>query len=623
MCGILGTLPAIEEQLFLEGLNRLEHRGPDGYGIWKNPSSDVLLGHRRLSILDLSEKGKQPMHYQHLSITFNGEIYNFIELRKELILEGYEFHSDSDTEVILASYLKWGINCLKKFNGMWSLAIWNEKTKELFLSRDRYGKKPLFYSLLNNKFVFGSEMKAVAALLPEVNISSDFNWCYNNLYLYESTDKCLIQDIKRFPASCYALFKAGDRKITPVSYWNTLDHLETVPVKYEDQVEHFKELFEDACRIRMRSDVNIGTGLSGGLDSSAIVSMISHINRTMPGNERVQDVHQAVIATFPGSKLDEQYYAQKVVDHLGLKGEFIAIDAAKSLENFGRDIYNFEEIYTTPPHSMIETYKRMKQLGITVSLDGHGADEMFSGYGDDIYEIFFESGISFKQIKEVIQTRYGLVNNDTSLKQYLDIVKYPIKRQLKNLLHTTADAFPVIKNQMHMPVPQPKLVTKIGHLNSLLHHGFTRTTLPTLLRNFDRISMAASVEIRMPFLDHRLVDYTFSLPWHSKVRNGYTKSILRDSVKELIPNEVVYRKSKLGFNTPTANWVKGGWKEFILDTINSQEFKNCTLVNARLINDLANKIMKNENENYFDGYNFWILIAPFFWEKYFLKEISK
>jgi len=623
MCGILGILPAIEEKLFLNGLNRLEHRGPDGYGIWKNPNSDVLLGHRRLSILDLSEKGKQPMNYQHLSITFNGEIYNFIELRKELILEGYEFYSDSDTEVILASYLKWGVNCLKKFNGMWSLAIWNEKTKEIFLSRDRYGKKPLFYSLLKNKFVFGSEMKAVAALLPEVNISSDFKWCNNNLYLYESTDKCLIQNIKRFPASCYALFKVGDQKISPVSYWNTLDHLEIVPVKYEDQVERFREIFEDACRIRMRSDVTIGTGLSGGLDSSAIISMISHINQTMLGNERLQNVQQAVVATFPGSKLDERFYAEKVINHLGLKGEFIEIDAAKSLQNFGNDIYNFEEIYSTPPHSMIEMYKSMKQLGITVSLDGHGADEMLSGYGDNIYETFFESGISLKQIKEVIQTRYGLVNNDTSLKQYLDIVKYPIKRHLKNLLHITADVLPLINNHMQMPVPQPKLISGIGHLNSLLYHSFVNTTLPTLLRNFDRISMAASVEIRMPFLDYRLVNYTFSLPWESKLRNGYTKSILRDSVKELLPYDVVYRKNKIGFNTPTSNWVAGEWKEFILDTINSQEFISSTIVNQRLVYILANKIMSNKYENYQDGYDFWIQIAPFFWEKYFLKEINK
>lgn len=623
MCGILGSLPPVEENLFSKGLQRLEHRGPDGYGIWKNPNSEVLLGHRRLSILDLSVRGKQPMQYQHLWITFNGEIYNFIELRKELIIDGCQFESDSDTEVILASYLKWGVNCLKKFNGMWSFAIWNEKTKELFIARDRYGEKPLFYSLVKNQFVFGSEMKAVAALLPEVKISSDFNWCINNMYLYESTDKCLLQDIKRFPPGCYAFYKTGDQKVTPVSYWNTLDHLETVPVNYEDQVECFKELFEDSCRIRMRSDVTIGTALSGGLDSSAIISMLSHINQSTIGNDRLQELQQAVIATFPGSKLDERYYAEKVVDHLGLKGEFIDIDAAKALNNFGSDIYHFEEIYTTPPHSMIQTYKMMKQLGITVSLDGHGADELLSGYNDDIYEIFFESGISFKQIKEVIQTRYGLINSDASLNKYLDVLKYPIKRKLKKLLHSVNNAFPISMNQMHMPVPSPKLVPEIGYLNSALHHGFINTTLPTLLRNFDRISMAASVEIRMPFLDYRLVNYCFSLHWNSKVRNGYTKSILRDSVKELLPEEVAFRKSKIGFNTPIAYWVKSGWLEFIQDTMSSREFKDCNLINSRSTAALGNKIINNTTESYIDGYKFWLQISPFFWEKYFLKEICK
>lgn len=619
MCGILGALPSVNEDSFRTALDTLYHRGPDGFGIWSSLNKRVSLGHRRLSILDLSEMGKQPMHYAHLSMTFNGEIYNFIEIRKILISKGYTFKSDSDTEVVLAAYLEWGTNCFEKFNGMWALAIWDERNNRLLLSRDRYGKKPLFYSIIDNQLLFASEMKAILPLLKTVEKSKDFNWCKYNIYAYEASDKCLIEGIRRFPAGSYAYYQPGDHHLGINKYWNTLDYITENKNSYEDQVDEFRDLLEDACRIRMRADVKTGTALSGGLDSSVIAAMVHKVNNlnNYDKNERLFAGQEAVIATFPGSKQDESEYAKMVLNHLGIKGSFIETNSQFSEEQLKNYIYTFEELYTTPPHPMIETYKVIKSAGVTVSIDGHGADELLSGYNDNIYEAFFDAGLSMKDIREIISTKHSLHGGPMSKMAWLDRIKYPIKVELIKFLHR------VNKNNiinMGMPVRPPEYIPQLGHFNSLLYHGFTYTTMPTLLRNFDRVSMAASVEVRMPFMDYRLVNFCFSLPWTSKLRNGFTKSILRDAGAPFLPEQVIRRRTKIGFNAPVAKWIQEGWKEYLGDTVNSKEFNECEIINPIKVRRQFLNIINSKQEDFKSGYFFWRDFAPFLWEKYFLKK---
>ena len=622
MCGILGTIPSVDENSFRIALDTLYHRGPDGFGIWSADENKITLGHRRLSILDLSDLGKQPMHYQHLTITFNGEIYNFLEIRKTLISKGYRFISDSDTEVVLAAYLEWSTNCFEMFNGMWSMAIWDARNNKLLLSRDRYGKKPLFYSKLNNHFIFGSEMKAIAALLPKIKRSEDFNWCKFNIYAYEATDKCLIQDITRFPAGCYGFYTLDSGKFEIKSFWNSLDYIQENKSPYDEQVEQFKEIFEDACRIRMRADVKTGTALSGGLDSSIIAAMVHEINNSndQKKKERLFAGQEAVIATFPNSKLDEKEYARLVVNHLGIKGSFIKIDSAFSEEKLREYIYLFEELYTTAPHPMIETYKAIKTSGITVSIDGHGADELLSGYNDNIYEAFFDAKYNLKYIKEIISTRHSLNGQHLATLAWLDAIKYPVKKNLIKFLHI-ANKRNFLK--IGMPTPPANHIPSLGYFNSLLYHGFTKTTLPTLLRNFDRFSMAASVEVRMPFLDYRLVNFCFSLPYTSKLRNGFTKSILRDVGEPYLPKSIIWRKSKIGFNAPIAKWMQEGWREYMNDTIISKEFLECEVINPTKIKKMFLAMTTNKKEDYQSGYYFWRDFSPFLWQKYFLNEVKK
>ncbi len=624
MCGILGTLPKTENRQFEHALTTLQHRGPDGFGIWHDREGAVSLGHRRLSILDTSDLGKQPMHFERYVITFNGEIYNFLEIRNELIALKYRFQSESDTEVILAAYQEWGAACLSKFNGMWSLAIWDKTEKRLFLARDRFGKKPLFYAFEGDTFIFASEMKAIMPFLKEKKPSKDFHWCRHNIYVYEATDKCLIEGIKRFPAGHYAYLDLKNKKLIFTKYWNLLDNLIEAPPQYKDQVEQFRELFIDACRIRMRADVPIGTSLSGGLDSSAVACTMAEVGRRGGLQREQSDWQHAFVAVFPGTEIDETYYAQKVVEHIGIKATYVDIDAQKGIDKLEEYLYLFEELYPTTPIPMIETYKKVRENGVVVTLDGHGADELLSGYSYDLYEAFFDAGFEAQKMKEIIATRQAArgegngeaVSNAILLKEaaYFLTRIYGVKtiHALKQL--------PFLKDKYRTPVERHKKIEGMGNLNSLLHNMIHNNVLPIMLRNYDRFAMAASVENRMPFLDHRVVSFLMSIPWDSKIRGGYTKAIVRDAIGDFMPEEVTRRKHKIGYASPLNMWMKGAWKPYIMDNIHSADFQNSDLIDATKTRQLIEVILNKPSPTLLECGYAWQALTPFLWEKAMLKN---
>ena len=606
MCGILGTIPSTGNSKFKKALDTLYHRGPDGYGV-KNLGDSISLGHRRLSIVDLSSKGRQPMSdiTSRYTLTFNGEIYNFIEIRKELIKKGYSFFSQSDTEVLLYSYIEWGANCVNKFNGMWAFAIWDSLKAELFLSRDRFGKKPLFYAVVNGKFIFASEMKAIYPFLPSVRPSKDFNWMKNNIFLYESTDKCLIDGIKRFPFAHNGIYKDGTLSI--FRYWNTLDNLVDVSNDYDDHVVRFNEIFIDACKIRMRSDVPIGTALSGGLDSSATISAMAHIAEKHT-DYASKDWQHAFVAAFPGTPLDESYYAKVVADNINIEANYIDINPLKYWENLEDYFYKFEELYITSPIPMLMLYSNVKKSGVTVTLDGHGADELFSGYGH-LLEALWDSKFSYSTTKDILNTHIETLGDNVqfSRSNKLSIyLKYMTKKIIKDLLGNSH----ISKDYNHVNFK------KLDNFSQHLYVIFHETILPTLLRNYDRYSMINGVEIRMPFMDHRIVTYVNSLPYTSKFGNGYTKILIRDAMSKNMPKEITWRKSKIGFNTPIVDWMQKDLKEWFSDTVHDKSFINCQLVDNP--NKLKKSIMSivNKKENsYIEARKCWTLLTPYIWEK--------
>lgn len=611
MCGILGTLPKSDEALFKKALDSIAHRGPDGYGIWS--SDDISLGHRRLAILDLSASGRQPMSYAdgRFQTVLNGEIYNFVEIRKELEHKGYHFQSESDTEVLLASFMEWGEECLLKFNGMWAVAIWDTHKRRLFLARDRFGKKPLFYAFVGGRFVFASEMKAIFPFLPSLSPSPDFHWMAKNIFAYEQTEKCLIEGIQRFPAGHYGYLEDGRLSLT--RYWNTLDHLATPSQDYSVQVEEFRELFVDACRLRMRSDVPVGTALSGGLDSSATISTMAHIARSSMGERVSGNWQHAFVAAFPGTPLDESYYARKVVDHLGIEATFIDIDPLKTWDRLDDYLYHFEDLYITSPVPMLMTYAAVKEHGVTVSIDGHGADELFSGYGH-ILETLWDAGLNIGQIANVLDVYNGTLSNNQQFKRRGNTRTYA-SFMVRKLARTLLGRGPLSRDREH---PSFK---RMDNFTQQLYIIFHETILPTLLRNYDRYSMMNGVEIRMPFMDHRIVSYVFSLPWTSKMGDGYTKKLIRDAVAPFMPHEVAYRKTKIGFNSPIVDWMQGPLKEWFEDTANSSEFLSCSLLDdpRKLQHDIM-EATSGANSMYGFAENIWTRMTPYLWERAVLRR---
>ena len=611
MCGIFGYIGNISQTQALTCLDTLAHRGPDGHGLWCQPK--ITLGHRRLSILDLSENGKQPMSYANgrYQITFNGEIYNFLEIRSELEAKGYKFYSQSDTEIILAAFVEWGELCLGKFNGMWSFAIWDCQEETLFLSRDRLGKKPLFYTVLpSGDFAFASEMKALFPLLPEVRANNALVRDVANIFNYENTEECVIDGIKRFPAGHFGWVKNG--KLRAKRWWCTLDHLVQIPSRYEDQVEQFRELFLDACRLRMRSDVPIGTALSGGLDSSATISAMAQLGKNSSAERMGKSWQHAFVAAFPGTPLDETEYAKMVTNHIGIDATVVNIDPLKAIDNLDNYFYLFEDLYITSPIPFMLTYGAVKASGISVTLDGHGADELFGGYSFDYLVALRDAGWNFKQASEIISTYYDAWPKDNE--QFAKLpskIRYIAQHHAKHIVSKT------LRRNLHSNCKdaQHPAWKNLGHLNQQLYISTHETILPTLLRNYDRYSMSNSVEIRMPFLDYRILSFAFSLPWTSKIRGGFSKAIIRDAVAPYMPAEVTYRKTKLGFNSPIVDWMKGPLKNFMMDSINSQAFRTCNLINPAQVSHAVLNVINNPNAKFSDGENAWRLLNPYLWER--------
>ncbi|MCW5635522.1 MAG: asparagine synthase (glutamine-hydrolyzing) [Rubrivivax sp.] len=614
MCGIFGLVGKLERDVAQRCLNTLAHRGPDGWGLWQGEG--VTLGHRRLAILDLSENGKQPMSWGdgRWWITFNGEIYNFLEVRAELEGLGHRFRSESDTEVILAAYAQWGEQCLARFNGMWAFAIWDTVERSLFLARDRFGKKPLFYAELpGGGFAFASEMKALLPLLPGAAPDRALirGMTLRSSFGYEATERCLVTGIRRLKAGHCGTLRGGVLKSR--LWWNTLDHLPQVPERYEEQVEALRALLLDACRLRMRSDVTIGTALSGGLDSSTIFSMLAHINREHRGEARLStDWQHAIVASFPGTPLDEARFAQQVARHAGGEAQVLEVDPLRHIDELPRMLYLYEDLTVTSPLPFMALYSRIKQAGVTVTLDGHAADELFGGYPTDWAYALMDAGLDRAQIHQVLEVYEGGMPEGTA--QF----RRPASRfasYARRLGTTLAKHAFGMHSNLGPEYTQHARWRELDHLSRALFWQTHSFVLPTILRSYDRYGMAASVEIRMPFLDWRVATFAFALPWHAKIRNGFSKAIVRDAAAPYMPQEIAWRRTKIGFNSPIVDWMRGPLKPFFLDTLASRSFAECPLVDAPRARRLVAHVMDDPAATFKAGERAWWSLLPYLWSE--------
>jgi len=556
MCGISVVINSqggkVEETLVRAINNKVAHRGPDDEGFYYG--DHFALGHRRLSILDLSQAGHQPMLWNHLCITYNGEIYNYIELREELKAKGYTFQSGTDTEVILAAYDAWGTDSFARFNGMWSFAIYDASRKEIILSRDHFGIKPLYYTKTKNYFLAGSEIKqftAVDEVKPILNKSVAVNFLLQGALNY--SDETFFEGVYELRAGHYLRYDLVGHNAEIEQWYDLSTASVSITDSYDKAVEKVRSLFIDSVRIRMRSDVRVGSCLSGGIDSSSIVSVIY-------SKELGNKDFATVTSCYSDVRYDEQKFSDLITEQTSFRSVKVYPDLNHLLDEGHLDkmIYHQDQPFSGASHySEFNVFREARQNEMIVMQDGQGSDEFLCGYGEFyithvrwllrsfqwnkairlIKEKSLHRKTSFAQeFKSVITTAYGH-SFVAFIKKVLGKDRYPwLSADWKKIASDNQRDFPEksIRDLSLMEIEQ--------------------SSIPYQLHSEDRNSMLFSIESRLPFLDHRLVEYCIGLPVDFKIRNGYTKAVLRDAIHEL-PEEIKTRKDKMGFVAPDPVWV--------------------------------------------------------------------
>lgn len=570
MCGIAGIIDLDKKGVSIKRLKEMTdiiaHRGPDGEGHWISTNGHVALGHRRLSIIDLSHEADQPMHYlDRYSLVFNGEIYNYLELKDILVKQGYVFKTSGDTEVLLALYDRDKENCLQLLDGMFSFVIYDEKENEIFAARDRFGEKPFFYNYVPGKhFLFGSEMKCLweAGVSKEVNNLMLYNYLsYNYFDNPNDLSETFYENCTRLPHSHYIKLSVGDCKISIKQYYDIDWRNTNYSITINQAEERFKELFYTSVKRRLRSDVTVGSSLSGGLDSSLVVTVIDALKK---GTGQQQDTFSAV---FPGFIKDERKYMDYVIAATNVNPHFITPDDTGMIASIDKLNWHQEEPYGSA--SIYVQYCVMqlaKENNVTVLLDGQGADEILAGY-----HIFYQP--YFEELKKRDVKLYKKEIDAYAAMQGNSRINADIRNSLaKRIKLATGRQLPVLRkifhhyNQKKSQLLDPdfyntyrkssyEIVPVFESLNQALYHQTFKQGMQELLRYADRNSMAHSREVRLPFLYHELVEFLLTLPPEMKIKNGWTKWIMRKSFANELPQTIRQRVDKIAYSGPQQDWL--------------------------------------------------------------------
>ncbi len=593
MCGIAGIIAFNNKGGDIAGMartmnNTMRHRGPDGEGyllltedsavpafgkdtpppiiqssILHKPVQPTensanlkgILAHRRLSIIDITATGHQPLcnSAKTLWIVFNGEIYNYIELREELMKKGHIFHTSSDTEVISAAYSEWGYECVNHFNGMWAFVIYDTNKKQLFASRDRFGVKPFYYCKNDTHFAFASEQKALVAakvvpFLPNERAVFDY-WLFTTM---EEEEEGMFKEIyELFPAYSFILdIETGELRKWKYYTLPYSDKYTDANFNLAESAEKIQSLFLDSVRLRLRSDVEVASCLSGGIDSSSIVSAIHKLTG--------KGLHTFTVS-FNDALIDESPWAKIVSDYTTSTAHYTFPSSAEMLEDLNELIYCQDiPIWSTSTYAQFRVMRLIHENGIKVALDGQGGDELFGGYGRYyfyyLHDILKHEGIS-AFIPEARSTgqlkRYFM---QLALKKYLGSL--PPSMQVAVRLRAHPELNYLNKDFLHRNMGRLKMEKDNYSLNGYLHHDFNNTLLKCYLKCEDRCSMWHSVESRTPFSDDiHLIEYGFTLPSSVKIVNGELKWLLRKAMRGIAPNAILDRQDKKGYVTPNRQWI--------------------------------------------------------------------
>lgn len=578
MCGITGFFSyknKINTKEYYAAHIKLAHRGPDDEGfIYKNKNKDIehlvgkdtinelknrdflynkqdsslVLGHRRLSIIDLTSAGHQPYSFENLYLVYNGEIYNYIELREELENKGYVFDTNSDTEVFLKAYHCWGVESFNKFNGMWASAIYDREKDTMLLTRDRFGIKPLYYSIVDDNLIFGSEIKFVSSFMEKLYPNEEMIYDYVERGYISHTRETFFKDILQLEQGCYSIY---DKTSFDIHKYYHVENKKVV-----DPVKNIKDTLLNSIKLRMRSDVKVGSLLSGGMDSSSIVCGVH--------KEKYANDMNTFTISYSEKELDyESKYVKDINKQTKFKNHSIHLEPDSEI--LDKLTYIIESPYRSFTESaMFKIYDYIKsKTDITVLLNGEGADEIFSGYNPHYsYYLYtlLSQGTLFKFLKEFkcIQER----TNKSKISLVIEIAKVFI---IHNNLHKYFKKSKIFKNK-YINNRQSKSKNPLRN-EILINREYS--ALPEYLKYADKIPMYFSLEVRVPFLDYRLVGKVHNLKDDELIRNGVTKYTLREAFKHIIPKSVYERKDKKGFFTPHDLWLKTKFSENV-----SEEMKD-------------------------------------------------
>lgn len=557
MCGISGIYSQkvlIQSDIDLvQKMSEIQkHRGPDDEGIWIG--DNCILGHRRLSIIDLSYYGHQPFlsDNKRFVLTYNGEIYNYIELRDELIKLGWKFRTKTDTEVLLKSYEQWGSDCLWRLNGMFAFAIYDNKNSSLFFARDRVGVKPFYYTYFGDKFYFASETKALK-IIPKIVLSIN-NQLIFDYFVFNRTDiwdETFHNEIKRLPKGHFGMIDKDGLKIS--RWWNPSDYVNNnIEIRNIEEVYgKLEELLISSVQLRMRADVPVGSCLSGGLDSSILVGIVAqHFPNLIKE-------YKTFTASFPGFEKDETNYVEKLNKKYPFQN-YRTYPTKETLEKDFEDFCYFQDdpVPGTSPYAQYKVMQLARQNKITVLLDGQGGDENFAGY-QYLHGYYLTSLLKKWNVAKLFREAY-LVKKRNQEKEAFYIFFYQLlpKNIKKRILYEKHNYLnkDFFYNYIDTSIPYCAFFDSIGLNQSLVAHFNYK--LEHLLRWEDRNSMAFSIEARVPYLDYRLIEYVLSLPEEIKIRAGETKYLQKNSVGKYSIPDIVNRKDKIGFTTPENEWME-------------------------------------------------------------------
>jgi len=563
MCGFIGIFGEnIDKNSLKKSALTLQHRGPDDFGFYYD--KQIGMAHRRLSIIDLSKNAKQPLSNENEDIwlTYNGEIYNFKEMRIELEQKGHIFKSESDSEVIVHSYEEWGENCVKKFNGMFAFAIWDSRKKILFLARDRMGIKPLYYYKDKEKFLFASEIKALFELDVKKELNKEILYDYLNYSILIGEDT-LFKNIYSFPPGHYAIIKRD--KILMKKFWE--QNFSCTNKSLGEATEELKNLLESSIKNQLISDVPVGAFFSGGLDSSTIVSIASkYYDDTLKTFTAGFDVYP-----------EEINNAEKISSEIGTKQYSIELNSEMFIKELPKLIHSYDSPISFASSVPLYFVSKLAKEKVKVVLTGEGSDELFAGYrryslikkatkirenfgfllGNKMLSSFFEKYIKDPRYIKILNISFNKINYD-----YLTGINCLIGKQRDELVK-----FP--KTDILNEKVKELFDKQTGIINKLLYLD-QKSYLVELLMKQDKMSMAASIESRVPFLDNEIIGFSNSLPQNFKLNGRVGKYILKKAVRKIIPDNIINKK-KIGFTVPLNSWFKKDLKGYIKDQILDKE----------------------------------------------------